>query len=91
MQSLVRSGKFIWYIFISPQIKTLPLGTHNTQVLQDEQKELKMKIIAAEKDMWKTKFDEMINNQSVTEKEVLMQYRHRRCLLYITNNNLSLL
>ena len=84
MQSLVRPGKFIWYIFISPQIKTLPLETNDTQVLQDEQNELKMKIIDAERDMWKTKIDEMINNQSVTEEEVLMQYRPRRCLLYST-------
>ena len=76
-------------LFISPQIKTLPLEINSTQVLQDKQNKLKTKIIDTERDMWKGKIDALINNQSVTGKEVLMQYRH--CLLYISNNDLRLL
>ena len=87
MQCLGASVQYIWCIYVLPQIKTLTLETNDTQVLQADQNKLKTKIIDNERDMWKTKIDEMITIQSVTEKEVHVLVHHRCCVLYITNNN----
>ena len=65
---------------VLPQIQDLPLEINDTTVLQTEKDNREVELVQIERDMWKTKLDEINKwEPGVTKEEVFTLYALKCC------------